>query len=92
MIHPKRKDENGNDIEILKEDYYKECLDHIRDKVLFTPEDENGERIMEKFVTILQEETSSQLNKTKDDLTVNFNLYDPWNFYKTLQIVVKEQN
>jgi hypothetical protein len=44
MVHPKDKNE------ILKKDYFKECLNYIRDKILFTPENNNGENIMEKFI------------------------------------------
>jgi putative ATP-dependent endonuclease of OLD family len=45
---------------------------------------------MKDFITILQEESARQMNMSPENFKLNFNLYDPWNFYKTLQILVKE--
>lgn len=86
MIHPKSL------TSIKKKDYLAECLDFIKEKVLFTVNDDAGDNIMQKFTSILQNETAEQLNRSKEEFTVDFNLYDPWNFYKTLQILVKEDN
>ena len=80
------KTENG----VKKSEKLKKELDRIRDELLFTVEDEDGTEIMKKFTTILQEESAQQMNMSPNDFKLNFNLYDPWNFYKTLQILVKE--
>jgi len=73
-----------------KPEKLKKDLDRLRDELLFTVEDEDGTEIMKKFTTILQEESARQMNMKPSDFQLNFNLYDPWNFYKTLQILVKE--
>jgi putative ATP-dependent endonuclease of OLD family len=56
----------------------------IRDDFLFNVE---GFR---DLVGIVKEESASQLSKSPDDFEVDFQLYDPWHFYRTLQIIVKE--
>ena len=74
----------------VKPDKLKRELDRIRDELLFSVKDKDGNDIMKKFTTILQEESARQMNMKPSDFQLNFNLYDPWNFYKTLQILVKE--
>lgn len=56
----------------------------IRDDLLFNVE---GFR---ELVEIVKDESASQLSKSPDDFEVDFQLYDPWHFYRTLQIIVKE--
>lgn len=56
----------------------------IRDDLLFNVE---GFR---ELVEIVKNESASQLSKSPDDFEVDFQLYDPWHFYRTLQIIVKE--
>ena len=73
-----------------KPEKLKNELDEIRDNLLFTVKGENGSEIMKDFITILQEESARQMNMSPENFKLNFNLYDPWNFYKTLQILVKE--
>ncbi|MFZ2026398.1 MAG: AAA family ATPase [Microgenomates group bacterium] len=73
-----------------KKDLLKEWLSTIREKLLFSVNDAQNENIMKKFVGILREETARQLNRPLTDFTVDLTLYDPWNFYKTLQLIVKE--
>lgn len=73
-----------------KKDLLKDWLTTIREKLLFSVKDSQGEYIMKKFVGILREETAKQLNRPLTDFTVDLTLYDPWNFYKTLQLIVKE--
>ena len=73
-----------------KPEKLKKELDEIRDKLLFTVKGENGSEIMKDFIAILQEESARQMNISPENFKLNFNLYDPWNFYKTLQILVKE--
>jgi len=75
-----------------KSDKFKEELKRIRDDYLFSVKDENGGEPMKRFIEILQEESANQLNRKKEDLSLDFNLYDPWNFYRTLQILVKESD
>lgn len=74
-----------------KSEKLKEELDKIRDELLFSVKGEDGTTdIMKDFLKVLQEESASQMNMKPSDFQLNFNLYDPWNFYKTLQILVKE--
>ena len=73
-----------------KEIWLKKWLEVIRDQLLFSVKDESGEEIMKKFLSILQEESAKQLNRPQTDFQVDLSLYDPWNFYKTLQLIVKE--
>ena len=77
--------------EILgKPDYFKQQLEKIRDEVLFTVEDNHGNQVMKRFIEILQKESAKQLNRPEGDFKVDLNLYDPWNFYRTLQVIVHE--
>lgn len=76
--------------EIKKSEKLKQELDRIRDELLFSVKDEEGNKIMDKFINILQTESANQMNINPEDFQINFNLYDPWNFYKTLQILVSE--
>ncbi len=75
-----------------KTEWLKEWLTEIKEKLLFSVEDENGEKIMTKFQQILQTESANQLNKSESDFKVDLSLYDPWNFYRTLQLLVTEQD
>ena len=75
---------------IKKSDYFKSSMKNIRDTILFSVEDDDGENLMEKFVDILRHETARQLNRTPSDFHIDLNIYDPWNFYRTLQIIVSE--
>jgi putative ATP-dependent endonuclease of OLD family len=42
------------------------------------------------LVSALQKEAANQLNKTTSDFKVDFQMYDPWNYYRALQILVKD--
>ncbi len=75
-----------------KKEWLKEWLTFIRDKLLFSVKDESGQEVMKKFMSILQEESARQLNRPQSDFIVDLSLYDPWNFYRTLQLIVKEQD
>jgi len=74
----------------LKTDIFKNEIEKIRDEILFTVEDQNGNQVMKDFIRILRTETAKQLNKTESELNVDLNLYDPWNFFRTLQLVIRE--
>jgi putative ATP-dependent endonuclease of OLD family len=65
-------------------------LDKIRDELLFSVIDDSGDNIMDKLVGILKKESASQMNRREEDFQINFNLYDPWNFYRMLQVLVNE--
>ncbi len=88
FLSEKVKNEKGE--VIPKSEQFKKDLKKIRDNLLFSVKDEDGNEIMKKFVEILQRESARQLNKPESDFTVDLNLYDPWNFYRTLQLLVKE--
>ncbi|WP_305952620.1 ATP-dependent endonuclease [Emticicia oligotrophica] len=75
-----------------KTDVFKSELEKIRDEVLFNVEDQNGVQVMKKFIEILQKESSKQLNRPEADFKVDLNLYDPWNFFRTLQLIVSESD
>ena len=76
----------------LKKEVLKDRLWEIKNELLFTVKDNNGENVMESLLKIIQNETSEQLNRNWNEFNIDFNLYDPWNFYRTLQITVKEDN
>ena len=78
--------------EVKKSDKLKEDLDKIRDNLLFSVENAEGKKIMSDFIDILKKESAEQLNRSIDDFEVNLNLYDPWDFYRTLQIIVNEKD
>jgi len=90
-INKKFCEERAEDGEPKREKLKRE-LDKIKDDLLFTVKDEDGADIMKKFITILQEESARQMNMSPENFKLNFNLYDPWNFYKTLQILVNESD
>ena len=75
---------------ISKADYFKQNMQYIRDCTLFSVKDDEGNNLMQRFVNILGMETARQLNRTPSDFNVDLNMYDPWNLYRTLQIMVKE--
>lgn len=75
-----------------KKEWLKIWLQTIRDRLLFSVKDDSGQEVMKKFLTILQEESAKQLNRPVSDFVVDLSLYDPWNFYRTLQLIVKEQD
>lgn len=79
--------------EILsKSDYFKHNMESIRDNVLFSVKDDDGNNMMEQFVNILRTETASQLGREPSDFNVDLNMYDPWNLFRTLQIMVNEED
>ena len=81
-------DENG--VVIKKSEKFKEEMQRIRDDILFSVTDDEGENLMHQFIEILQCETASQLGRTPSDFNVDLNTYDPWNLFRTLQIMVNE--
>lgn len=76
--------------DISKAELFKKEMERVRNDILFSVKDENGHNLMQWFVSILGEETARQLNRAPDDFNVDLNMYDPWNFYRTLQIIVHE--
>ena len=75
---------------VKKADYFKQSMQHVRDYTLFSVEDDEGNNLMQRFVEILGIETARQLNRAPSDFTVDLNMYDPWNLYRTLQIMLQE--
>jgi putative ATP-dependent endonuclease of OLD family len=84
--------ENEDGTRIQKSEQFKKDIEKVRDDLLFSVRDEKGIEIMKKFIEILQKESARQLNKPESDFSVDLNLYDPWNFYRTLQLIVKESD
>lgn len=77
--------------DITKAELFKQRMEAVRDDVLFSIRDEGGTALMEELKKILQEETSKQLAVAPNDLSVDLNIYDPWNLFRTLQIFVYER-
>lgn len=75
---------------IKKTDLLKNELARIRDDILFSVRDDHGNEIMKQFIHTLQRESARQLNKDESDFIIDLNLYDPWNFYRSLQLLVRE--
>ncbi len=75
---------------IKKTELFKSEIEKLRDNILFTVEDDNGTQVMKRFIEVLQVETAKQLNRPSNELKVDLNLYDPWNFFRTLQLVICE--
>lgn len=75
---------------IKKSDLFKYKMSEIRDEILFSVNDNDGNNIMKQFTDILGKETAKQLNRTPEDFSIDLNMYDPWNYYRTLQIIVNE--
>lgn len=84
-------DENTGEIH-KKTDIFKTEIEKIRDEILFTVEDQNGIQVMKRFIETLQRETAKQLNRPENELKIDLNLYDPWNFFRTLQLVICEND
>lgn len=78
--------------QLSKSDYFKQNMEAMRDNVLFSVKDDNGNNMMEQFVNILRAETASQLGREPSDFNVDLNMYDPWNLFRTLQIMVNEED
>lgn len=78
--------------EIGKSDYFKYQMEAMRDSVLFSVVDDDGNNMMEQFVDILRTETASQLGRELSEFNVDLNMYDPWNLFRTLQIMVNEED
>lgn len=77
---------------VKKSTYFKQRMQSIRDDTLFSVEDDGGNNLMHRFVEILATETAKQLNREPSDFNVDLNMYDPWNLYRTLQIMVSESD
>lgn len=63
---------------------FEETMQQLRDNVLASvPE-------FQTLVDVVREESARQLQRTVEEVAVEFSLHDPWNFYRTLQLVVHE--
>jgi len=74
----------------MKSDELKEQLNKIRDELLFSVEDRSGKNVMETFLSIIKEETSKQISGSDCDFDIHMNMYDPWNYYRSLQFVASD--
>lgn len=86
--------EDGTVVKTKKE-ILKNNLEKIRDDVLFSVgrnEHNNQKGLMDRFKEILQKESARQLNREETSFSIDLSLYDPWNFYRTLQLLVKEND
>lgn len=77
---------------VLKKDKFKEELQKIKENLLFSVKNSEGKEVMKDFIKILQKESARQLNRPESEFIVDLDLYDPWNFYRTLQILVRESD
>ena len=73
-----------------KSDIFRSEMQRVRDEILFSVKDDSGNNLMEMFTRILRAETARQLNRNPSDFNVDLNMYDPWDLFRTLQIVVNE--
>jgi putative ATP-dependent endonuclease of OLD family len=63
---------------------FREAMEELRDEVLASVPS------FQSLVEVIRSETARQLQRTVEDVSVEFALHDPWNFYRTLQLVVQE--
>jgi putative ATP-dependent endonuclease of the OLD family len=63
---------------------FEETMEQLRDNVLASVPG------FQTLVDVVREESARQLQRTVDEVDVEFSLHDPWNFYRTLQLVVHE--
>ena len=63
---------------------FTETMEQLRDNVLASVPG------FQTLVSVVREESARQLQRTVDEVSVEFSLHDPWNFYRTLQLVVIE--
>jgi len=75
-----------------KTDLFKQGIEQIRDEILFSVRNQQGVEVMKQFIQTLQRESAKQLNKPESDFKIDLNLYDPWNFFRTLQLIVHESD
>lgn len=82
--------ENGT--VVPKSKLFEERIKEIRDEILFSVTDDEGTNLMSALSEIMQEEISRQLCCGNSAFSVDLNIYDPWNFFRTLQIIVEEES
>ncbi|MBH8558581.1 ATP-dependent nuclease [Hymenobacter negativus] len=75
----------------LKSDYLKQELKRLRDDVLFSVKDATGRDVMKAFISLIQKESAKHLNRPEGSMSIDLNLYDPWHFYRTMQLLVQEE-
>jgi len=67
-------------------------LTQLRDELLFSVNDAKGKPILPEFLDHIRTECARQLNRNPSEFNLDMNIYDPWNFYKTLQILVTDSD
>lgn len=90
----KVKNDEWVEIDKKKTEVLKDELTKIRDNILFSTwrTEGNQDGLMDQFIKILQTESAKQLNREESSFSIDLSLYDPWNFYRTLQLLVKEND
>lgn len=83
--------EHDDGTEEKKTDKLKSELQKVRDDLLFSVKDDAGNNIMKTFLETIKSEAAKQLNRTPDAFNLDLTLYDPWNFYRSLQLLVQEE-
>jgi putative ATP-dependent endonuclease of OLD family len=63
---------------------FTDTLTRLRDDVL------GSVPSFQELLRVLREESARQIHREVEDVSVDLSLHDPWNFYRTLQIVVRE--
>ena len=63
---------------------FTETMDHLRENVLASVPG------FQALIDVVKEESARQLQRTVEEVDVDFSLHDPWNFYRTLQLIVRE--
>lgn len=83
--------EHDDGTEEKKTDKLKSELQKVRDDLLFSVKDDAGNNIMKTFLETIKSEAAKQLNRSPDEFNLDLTLYDPWNFYRSLQLLVQEE-
>lgn len=82
----------GDGTVVPKSELFKKKIEAVRDEILFSVTDDEGTNLMAALAEILQAEVSRQLCCNNSAFSIDLNIYDPWNFFKTLQIIVEEES
>lgn len=63
---------------------FEETMERLRTEIL------GSVPAFEQLASVIRRESARQLQRSEDDIYVRLDLHDPWNFYRTLQIVIRE--
>jgi len=82
-----QKDDKGNFIRIE----FENKISDLTKEYLFNVRDDSDNKIFDYFLRILNQETSNYLNVDSKNISLDLKLYDPWHYYKTLQMTYKDE-